>query len=48
MARTKMALGPGARLADYVSASLMARVVPPDVVHEALDKHGRNSRRFKR
>ena len=47
MAGTKMALGPGARLADYVSASLMARVVPPDVVHEALDTHGRNSRRIR-
>jgi len=47
MARTKAVLGPGARLADYLSASLMARVVPPNVVHEVLDAHGRNSRRIR-
>lgn len=45
MARTKAGLGPGARLADYLSASLMARVVPPEVVHQVLDAHGRNSQR---
>jgi len=45
MARTKAGLGPGARLADYLSASLMARVVPPEAVHDVLDAHGRNSRR---
>jgi hypothetical protein len=32
MARTKAVLGSGARLADYLSASLLARVVPPQVV----------------
>ena len=47
MARTKALLGAGARLADYVSASLMARVVPPQIVHEVLDAHGRNSRRIR-
>lgn len=47
MARTKAGLGSGARLADYLSASLMARVVPPQVVHEVLDAHGRNSRRIR-
>lgn len=47
MARTKAGLGPGARLADYLSASLMARVVPPQAVHEVLDAHGRNSRRIR-
>jgi hypothetical protein len=47
MARTKAGLGPGARLADYLSASLMARVVPPQVIHEVLDAHGRNSRRVR-
>lgn len=47
MARTKAGLGPGARLADYLSASLMARVVPPQAVHEVLDGHGRNSRRIR-
>ena len=47
MARTKAELGAGARLTDYLSASLMARVVPPQVVHEVLDAHGRNSRRIR-
>ena len=47
MARTKAALGSGARLADYLSASLMARVVPPAIVHEVLDARGRNSRRIR-
>jgi len=47
MARTKAELGPGARLADFLSASLMARVVPPQVVHEVLDAHGRNSQRIR-
>ena len=47
MARTKAGLGPGARLSDYLSASLMARVVPPQVVHEVLDAHGRNTRRVR-
>ena len=47
MARTKAGLGSGARLVDYLGASLMARVVPPAVVHEVLDAHGRNSRRIR-
>jgi len=47
MARTKAGLGPGARLADYLSASLMARVVPPQIVHEVLGAHGRNSQRIR-
>ena len=47
MARTKAGLAPGARLADFLSASLMARVVPPEVVHEVLDAHGRNSQRIR-
>ena len=37
MARSKAGLSTGARLADYLSASLMARVVPPQVVHDVLD-----------
>ena len=44
MARTKAGLGPGVRLADYLSASLMARVVPPVAVHDVLVAHGSNSR----
>ena len=47
MARTKAGLSAGARLADYLSASLMARVVPPQIVHEVLDAHDRNSQRIR-
>ena len=35
-------------MADYLSASLLARVVPPQLVHTALDAHGRNSQRVRR
>jgi hypothetical protein len=48
MARTKAMLGSGARLADYLSASLLARVIPAEVVNEVLDAHGRNSHRLRR
>jgi len=47
MARTKAVLGAGARLSDFLSASLLARVVPADVVHAVLDEHGRNSQRVR-
>lgn len=47
MARTKAVLGTGARLADYLSASLLARVVPAEVVHAVLDAHGCNSQRLR-
>lgn len=47
MARTKAVLGSGARLSDYLSASLLARVVPPEAVHAVLDEHGRNTRRVR-
>jgi hypothetical protein len=47
MAHTEAVLGNGARLADFLSSSLMARVVPPGVVHEVLDAHGRNSQRLR-
>ncbi len=47
MARTKAELGSGARLSDFLAASLLARVVPADVVHAVLDEHGRNSRRVR-
>jgi len=47
MARTKAVLGTGARLADYLSASLLARVVPAEVINEVLDAHGRNSQRLR-
>src|SRR6476620_4145394 len=47
MARTKAVLGSGARLSDYLSASLLARVVPAEVVHCVLNEHGRNSQRIR-
>ena len=47
MARTKAVLGAGARLSDYLSASLFARVVPAEVVNEVLDAHGCNSQRLR-
>ena len=47
MARTKAVLGAGARLSDYLSASLLARVYPPEQVHQALNEHGVNSQRIR-
>lgn len=47
MARTKAVLGAGARLSDYLSASLLARVYPPEGVHQVLDEHGVNSQRVR-
>ena len=47
MARTKAALGSGARLSDYLSASLLARVVPAELVHTVLNDHGCNTRRVR-
>jgi hypothetical protein len=47
MARTKAVLGTGARLSDYLCASLLARAVPPQAVHAVLDAHGRNSQRVR-
>lgn len=45
MARTKAVLGAGARLSDYLSACLLARVVPPEDIHAVLNVHGCNSQR---
>ena len=47
MARTKAVLSSGARLSDYLCASLLARVVPPETVHAVLDAHGCNSQRVR-
>ena len=47
MARTKTELGAGARLSDYLSVSLLARVYPPQRVHDVLDCHGVNSQRVR-
>ena len=40
MAQTKALLGAGVRLTDLMSASLMARVVSPQIVNEVLDANG--------
>lgn len=47
MARTKALLSPGVRLSDYLSASLLARVVPAEDVHAVLNVHGCNSQRMR-
>jgi Insertion element 4 transposase N-terminal/Transposase DDE domain len=47
MARTKATLGTGARLSDYLSASLLARVYPAELVHELLNQHQCNSQRVR-
>jgi Insertion element 4 transposase N-terminal len=48
MARTKAELGDGARLADYLSVSVLACVYPSQRVHEALNAHDCNSQRIRR
>lgn len=45
MARTKASLGTGARLSDYLSASLLARVYPAETITAILDAHDVNSQR---
>jgi hypothetical protein len=45
MARTKATLGVGARLADHLSASLLARVYPPALIEGILREHGVESKR---
>lgn len=47
MARTKAVLGSGARLSDYLSASLLARVVPAEEINDVLNAHGCNSQRLR-
>ena len=47
MARTKAVLGTGARLSDYLGASLLARVYPAAMISEILDQHGCNSQRVR-
>lgn len=47
MARTKAVLGAGARLSDYLSASLLARVYPAERVQQILDTHGVGSQRVR-
>ena len=45
MARTKAILGNGARLTDYLSTSLLARIYPASLISKLLDKHQCNSQR---
>ena len=45
MARTKAALGNGARLTDFLSTSLLARVYPASLIGDLLDAHKCNSLR---
>ena len=47
MARTKAVLGTGARLSDFLSASLLARVYPAELIKVILDEHGVNSQRVR-
>jgi hypothetical protein len=47
MARSKVGLGAGARFADYLSAGLLARVFPAEVIHEVLDVYQCNSERVR-
>lgn len=47
MARTKAGLGTGARLSDYLSASLLARIYPASLVEEILNEAGCNSQRIR-
>ena len=47
MARTKAILGNGARLSDYLSASLLAQVYPAPTINAILDHHGCNSQRIR-
>ena len=48
MARTKAVLGLGTRLSDYLSASLLARVYPAELVGRIIDEQGVNSVRVRR
>ena len=47
MARTKAELGSGARLSDFLGASLLARVYPPGLIGQILDDQGCNSKRIR-
>ena len=45
MARTKAVLGAAARLSDYLSTSLLARVYPNELIGQLLDANQCNSLR---
>ena len=45
MSGKAMELGGPIRIADYLSLGLLARLVPPSLVDQALTEHGRHSQR---
>lgn len=45
MAGKALELGGPIRIADYLSLGLLARLVPPSLVDQALSEHGKHSRR---
>lgn len=45
MAGKTLELGGPIRIADYLSLGLLARLVPPSMVDQALSEHGKHSRR---
>lgn len=47
MARTKATLGTGVRLSDHLSASLLGRVYPMELIHQILDQHDARSQRIR-
>lgn len=47
MARSKVGLGAGTRFADYLSAGLLARAFPSEVITEVLNVHQCNSERVR-
>ena len=47
MARSKVGLGAGARFADYLSAGLLARTFPSEVITDILNVHQCNSERVR-
>jgi len=47
MARTKAVLGAGVRLSDHLSASLLGRVYPMELIHQVLSKHDAHSQRIR-
>ena len=47
MARSKAGLGSGARLSDYLSTGLLARIFPSEIINEVLDAHHCNCQRVR-
>jgi hypothetical protein len=47
MARSKAILNAGVRLSDHLSVSLLARIYPPELLHEVLNQHSAGSQRMR-